>query len=638
MERGIRTAFACLVALIGLVVPATAGAATIAVNTTEPESTTQCGLANAITAANTNAVSGGCTGGSFAAPDRIEFALPPSSTILLKATLPPIGGEVMILGPGPANLVVSGGDTNRVFSVAAISARITRLTVADGKSKDGGGIFIGPGASLELEEVTVRGNETISISGTAMGGGILNAGTLTIKRSSKVAENIAKSTQGLPAEGGGIYNAGTMQIEDSTIEANEATHVISSGIGTRARGGGVLNQGKMTVLASTVRANKATASGGETINEAEGAGVEVISSSETKIARSTFTANSTLGSGGGLGGTGASVRILNSTFAANSAGAGANLSPASAELRSTIVADPLGGGESCAPPGLESLGFNIVESCPLLEAKPTDQIGVDPLLGPLADDGGPTETMALLPGSPAIDRGVASEAETADQRGLPRPIEIAGVANAAGGDGTDVGAFELQAPRATIVKGPAEGATIDDRRPSFEFLADDPQARFACSLDGGAAVPCSSPYQLPELAPGPHSFSVGALDSAGYGQPAASRGFAVSAPPAPPSPPPTESKSGAAQDSRQSRSAPHATILALPAKTARRQLQIRFAADQPGSTFSCKLDKRPWRSCRSPFPTPRLKSGRHTFEVKATGPTGLPAVPVGKTFQVLAQH
>jgi hypothetical protein len=73
----------------------------------------------------------------------------------------------------------------------------------------------------------------------------------------------------------------------------------------------------------------------------------------------------------------------------------------------------------------------------------TDQINTDPLLGPLANNGGPTFTHALLPGSPVIDKG-KSFGLAIDQRGFPRPVDDPCVANASGGDGSDVGTFEMQ--------------------------------------------------------------------------------------------------------------------------------------------------------------------------------------------------
>jgi hypothetical protein len=70
-----------------------------------------------------------------------------------------------------------------------------------------------------------------------------------------------------------------------------------------------------------------------------------------------------------------------------------------------------------------------------------DQTAIDPLLGPQADNGGPTKTMALRVGSPAIDKG-KSFGLTTDQRGSPRPLDDPNIANASGGDGTDIGAYE----------------------------------------------------------------------------------------------------------------------------------------------------------------------------------------------------
>ena len=68
------------------------------------------------------------------------------------------------------------------------------------------------------------------------------------------------------------------------------------------------------------------------------------------------------------------------------------------------------------------------------------------MLGPLQDNGGPTFTLALLPGSPAIDKGKNFNGSATDQRGLPRTMDSPCIANASGGDGTDIGAFEVQQP------------------------------------------------------------------------------------------------------------------------------------------------------------------------------------------------
>lgn len=90
-----------------------------------------------------------------------------------------------------------------------------------------------------------------------------------------------------------------------------------------------------------------------------------------------------------------------------------------------------------------SVGFSLIENATgaAITATGPNVIGQDPKLGPLADNGGPTPTEALLDGSPALDAGI-SDGLTIDQRGAPRPFDLKGLAAAAGGDSSDIGADE----------------------------------------------------------------------------------------------------------------------------------------------------------------------------------------------------
>jgi hypothetical protein len=102
-----------------------------------------------------------------------------------------------------------------------------------------------------------------------------------------------------------------------------------------------------------------------------------------------------------------------------------------------------------------SLGHNLFTDKPTVSLDPTDLTNTDPLLGTLADNGGPTSTMALLPGSPAIDAGAAVAGVTTDQRGISRPQ----------GAAPDIGAFESNTPvptRATlsVLGSPAMGQPL----------------------------------------------------------------------------------------------------------------------------------------------------------------------------------
>jgi hypothetical protein len=264
------------------------------------------------------------------------------------------------------------------------------------------------------------------------GGGVLNEnGTMTITRCT--VSNNSAGQGGIPfglsySEGGGILNdsGGSLVITNSTISGNtcSATYNILPFSPAFAFGGGVNNQGSMNITNCTISGNSAVGVNSE--DTGEGGGIS--NGGNLQINISTIAHNSATGGpgshGGGISG---STRINSSIIALNSALTGPDF---------TV-------GE------LESIGYNIIgnNANADIDSQPTDQIGtpaapIDPLLGPLADNGGPTLTHALQPGSPAIDRG-NSGGVFVDQRRFHRPINIPGIPNAIGGDGSDVGAFEL---------------------------------------------------------------------------------------------------------------------------------------------------------------------------------------------------
>lgn len=201
--------------------------------------------------------------------------------------------------------------------------------------------------------------------------------------------------------GGGIHNSGTLTLTNSTVSDNIARDPFGG------NGGGILNQTGATLALtnSTVSGNTATLQGGGIFS------------------------NGTL-------------TITNSTFSNNSASNGGGIASfGTAQLVNTIIANNPSGGD-CAVNSLTSLGHNLDSdnSCKLTE--PDDLPGVDPLLGPLQDNGGPTFTHALLAGSPAIDAGDDAEAPATDQRGTTRPV----------GSASDIGAFEAPAADLAMAK------------------------------------------------------------------------------------------------------------------------------------------------------------------------------------------
>jgi hypothetical protein len=170
---------------------------------------------------------------------------------------------------------------------------------------------------------------------------------------------------------------------------------------------------------------------------------------------------------------------------------------------------------------------------------------------------------------------------------------------------------DTAAPQTSIDSGPS-GLT-NDETPTFAFSSNQAGSTFECRIDGGAWGSCSTPKTTASLADGAHSFEVRATDPAGnVDTTPALRSFTVD--------------TSAAQTSIDSGPS-DPTNDATPT--------FAFSADQPGSTFECRVDGGAWASCGSPHTTSSLADGPHTFEVRATDPIGnLDASPASQTFTV----
>lgn len=258
------------------------------------------------------------------------------------------------------------------------------------------------------------------------------------------------------AYGGGIRSDlgnGELRIDNSTISGNQAL----GGDGAEeprpqhVQGGGILNRaGGLTIEGSTIRNNNLK--GGSKHNDSStiaGGGIENIDGGRLNLSNSTITANSAE-VGGGLDnrdqGNKAVTFVTAVTLAGNEAtGAGANVAnPGPAmwmSLANTIIAKPRGATPSCAGQ-ISSDGYNLDQGTSCGLGNPTDLGKKDPQLGELADNGGPTKTMAIPRSSPALDQG-RRFGLFFDQRSLRRPVSF-GVQRPPGGDGSDIGAFEIQ--------------------------------------------------------------------------------------------------------------------------------------------------------------------------------------------------
>jgi len=227
--------------------------------------------------------------------------------------------------------------------------------------------------------------------------------------------------------GGGIYNfQGTLTLNNSTI-----SNCISSNSGI-----GIYNQnGVLVVNNSTISGNHGT----DGTNSVDGAGI--FNSGTATIRNSTIFDNRTYPWGGSSFGHGGGIY--------NQPSAGGTVT-----LANTIVSHNQGNGADDLYGTFVSQGYNLfgyTGGATFTGDTTTNIIQYDTPIGPLADNGGGVKTHALLPGSPAIDKGKSFGATT-DQRGFARPFDNATIANAAGGDGSDIGAIEmLSAPTAANV-------------------------------------------------------------------------------------------------------------------------------------------------------------------------------------------
>jgi RTX calcium-binding nonapeptide repeat (4 copies) len=560
--------------------PAVAQATTITVDSTA-DNLAGCTLRNAITAANLNAPEGTCPAGQPGTTvDTINFSVPSGSTITLGSALPAIDGAVNITGPGKSQLTVSGADAYQPFKVnSGKTVSISGLTISHGKCDSAacnfnGGAIWNNGGTLTLSGVAVTQSST-----TGEGGGVSNAGTMTIQNStvSGNTASVAGGTNAFP-EGGGIFNAGTMQLVLSTVTGNSATAtagtnesfplgggIYNSGAGeltidrstissndasadamggneARAAGAAINNRHNLTITRSTVSGNTASATGGAAFNTAANGGISNVNPASpadvtVTLDRTTLSDNTASASGTGAQSTAGGMSILpgtytitSSTIAHNSAGFYANLAIGGTPIfKNTIVADPAGGGTNCnGTPQASSYSLSSDGTCGFTGTG--DHLNTDPqLAATLAANGGPTKTYALLDGSPAIDKGKASAGETFDQRGKKRPSDFGNIPNAAGGDGSDIGAFEVQdtTPPDTIIDSGPTGTT-NDPTPTFAFHSTEAGSTFQCKVDGGAYAACTSPKTTVHLGDGSHSFQVRAKDLAGnIDASPASRSFTV---------------------------------------------------------------------------------------------------------------
>jgi hypothetical protein len=308
----------------------------------------------------------------------------------------------------------------------------------------GGGIFNEPGASASFTDTTISGNQTTSTHpGTSGGGAIYNGssleggqGTVTITHSivsensselgpagiwnvggiltiteSMVTANTSAGTIDTTGGAGGIFSTGTAIIADSTVSGNS----------TSGSGGGIGNSGSMSITGSTISGNSASSS--------SAAGIENGFFGVLTIENSTISGNFAGALGAGIYNLGTAT-ITFTTITNNGVGNVDSPDSATLNLGSSIVANRTF-GHDCGSGAftnteITSLGYNLIEdvsgTCSISGDTTGNIIGSDPMLGPLAFNGGSTDTHAVLAGSPVLDAGdPACPPPGTDQRKVPRP-------------------------------------------------------------------------------------------------------------------------------------------------------------------------------------------------------------------------
>jgi CSLREA domain-containing protein len=372
-------------------------ASTITVNTIADDATVNgnCTLREAIQAANTNAAVDLCPTGSATGQDTILFARGVTGKILLNSLLPNVTDAKGLIIDGRTNAITLSGNKKVEILLVFPGGQLTlrNLTVADGKNFDGAGVANAIGGSLEVFNSTFSGNSTT------------NGGA-----------------------GGGISNGGLLNVTNSTFSNNSAPNGV---------GGGILNGGTLAVTNSTFSGNSAPNGGGGAINNNN-------SNSAMSVVNSTFSGNSANLGGGGISNLG-QLFLTNDTFSGNSAGSnsGGGIgnfgTAATAKLLNTIVANSPSGGNCHGK--ITDGGYNISSDRSCRFIQPTSKNATNPkLAASLANNGGPTRTIALLKGSPALNAIPKGKSRCApnpnpvrtDQRGVKRPQ----------GTACDIGAYE----------------------------------------------------------------------------------------------------------------------------------------------------------------------------------------------------
>ena len=375
-----------------------------------------------------------------------------------------------VAGSGPA-----GGAGGGICAATGLTGNITvsNSNINDNSATTGGGAYLS-GTTLAMSYSNMDGNTasygaggmfasytTASISGSVFSGNnggqnyggvylVTNGGTGT------VSADLITNNQSVYYAGGIVWvvNGGTSNLLSGTT--------FSGNSGKNGGLGAYVRSGSLTVSGSTFANNRASVSGGGIFATGSLSGT----TGTLYLTNNTLFGNAAGSQGGALIGINGTVNMLSDTISANSANTGGGVYNAAASINvgSTIIAS------NTAPNGPDVFGaftdqgFNLIgksdgsSGFTVSTLVGTIEYPINPLLGPLQNNGGPTQTQALLPGSPALNAGNSAGAPPTDQRGFPRPTS----------GPTDIGAFENQSQLFTLTA-PGNQTSDAGRAASFNL-------------------------------------------------------------------------------------------------------------------------------------------------------------------------
>jgi CSLREA domain-containing protein len=391
-------------------------------------SATDCTLREAVIAANAHRGAD-----TIVLPSRKRYELALASTGEDRAAngdLDITSGPLTIVHHGRGTATIDANKTDRVFDIGKATTTLDKLTIIGGYSNkndadgDGGGIVIGDfgDAPVTILRSRIIHNHAPWVGGN--GGGIDTDSSRQVRL---IDSDVSNNDSG--GSGGGIEASpdGQLLIERTTVSHNKA-----------AQAGGVMIFGPPVRIVDSTVSNNLAAAGPDV--EGDGGGIYVANKGRLNLTNSTVANNGAYTSGGGIfADAGGHAAISFSTIVRNRADSdgkfggttgGVHLRttgvavPATARVANSIVAlnvETGGVGADCGGIGFLGTGVNLISTTNQGTCSDTAPIvAANPLLGPLGRNGGPTQTVALLAGSPAIGAAGAGKPPARDQRGVKR--------------------------------------------------------------------------------------------------------------------------------------------------------------------------------------------------------------------------